>query len=72
MSALKGITFYRAATLLLLFFCAGHTIGGILLHSSRGVEADAAFEAMKTVEFNLMAQPVPGTTSGSVSVSGHR
>ena len=53
MSALKSVTFYRAATLLLLFFCAGHTIGGMLLQSSRGAEADAVFEAMKTVEFNF-------------------
>jgi hypothetical protein len=53
MSAFKGITFYRFATFLLLFFCTGHTVGGMLLQSSRGVEADAVFEAMKTVQFNF-------------------
>ena len=53
MSLLKGVTFYRLANILLILFCTGHTIGGMLLQSSRGAEADAVFEAMKTVEFNF-------------------
>jgi hypothetical protein len=47
------LTLYRAATILLLIFCTGHTLGGMLLQSSRGPEADAVFESMKLVKFNF-------------------
>ena len=47
------LTLYRAATILLLIFCTGHTLGGMLLQSSRGPEADAVFESMKSVKFNF-------------------
>lgn len=46
-------SFYRVAAFLLVIFCVGHTIGGMLLQKSLGAEADTVFSAMKTVEFNF-------------------
>jgi hypothetical protein len=42
---------YRIATYLLLFFCAGHTAGGMLGQKSLGPASDAVFSSMKTVHF---------------------
>jgi hypothetical protein len=51
--AMRYISFYRVATFVLLMFCTGHTIGGMLQQKSMGSEADAVFESMKAVEFNF-------------------
>jgi hypothetical protein len=47
------ISFYRVAAFMLVFFCTGHTIGGMLLQKSLGPEADAVFSSMKAVEFKF-------------------
>jgi hypothetical protein len=44
---------YRIAACLLLFFCAGHTAGGMLGQKSLGPAADAVFAAMKAVRFTF-------------------
>src|SRR5262245_39507132 len=43
---------YRAASMLLLFYCLGHT-GGSLSGRSVGREGDAVLEAMRTVRFDF-------------------
>jgi hypothetical protein len=50
---MSHISFYRVATFVLLMFCTGHIIGGMLQQKSMGPEADAVFESMKAVEFNF-------------------
>jgi hypothetical protein len=47
------ISFYRVAAFVLMLFCTGHTIGGMLQQKSLGPEADAVFDSMKAVEFNF-------------------
>ena len=51
--AMGYVSFYRVATFVLLMFCTGHTIGGMLQQKSMGPEADAVFDSMKAVEFNF-------------------
>ena len=51
--AMKTITPYRVAALLLVVFCTAHTIGGMLLQKPLGTEADAVFASMKSVKFNF-------------------
>jgi hypothetical protein len=51
--AMSYISFYRVATFVLLIFCTGHTIGGMLQQKSIGPEADAVFDSMKAVKFNF-------------------
>lgn len=50
---MRTISPYRIAALILLIFCAGHTIGGMLLQRSLGVEADTVFASMKSVHFDF-------------------
>jgi hypothetical protein len=50
---MKTVSLYRVAALILVVFCAGHTIGGMLLQKSLGLEADAVFASMKSVRFNF-------------------
>jgi len=45
---------HRIAAYLLLFFCAGHTLGGMLSNKSFGPESDAVFTAMTEVHFRAM------------------
>src|SRR5271166_2551139 len=49
----KYVATYRIATYLLVVFCAGHTVGGMLTQKSLGAESDAVFSMMKTVHFNF-------------------
>jgi hypothetical protein len=49
----RYLTPYRIAAYLLVFFCAGHTAGGMLSQKSLGPGADAVFAAMKSVRFNF-------------------
>jgi hypothetical protein len=44
---------YRVAALLLVFFCAAHTGGGMLSQKSLGFAADSVFTAMKKVHFQF-------------------
>jgi len=44
---------YRLASYLLVLFCAGHTVGGMLSHKSLGAPADAVFASMRAVHFNF-------------------
>jgi hypothetical protein len=46
-------SFYRVAVFVLLMFCTGHTIGGMLQQKSMGPEADTVFDSMKAVEFKF-------------------
>ena len=48
---MKYLNLYRISSYLLLFFCATHTIGGMLSNKSRGAEADAVLSSMKSVQF---------------------
>jgi hypothetical protein len=47
----KLFTPFRVAALLALLFCAGHTIGGMLVQKSLGPSSDAVFAAMKATHF---------------------
>jgi hypothetical protein len=47
------VSFYRVAAVVLVIFCTGHTIGGMLLQKSLGSEADMVFDSMKAIEFNF-------------------
>jgi hypothetical protein len=44
---------FRIAAVLLLLFCAAHTLGGMLSHGSLGAEADAVLAQMKAVHFDF-------------------
>jgi len=44
---------FRIASYLLVLFCAGHTVGGMLSQQSLGPESDAVFSLMKAVHFNF-------------------
>jgi len=50
---MRHFTPFRIATYLLLIFCAGHTLGGMLAQKSLGPESDAVFASMKAVHFNF-------------------
>lgn len=50
---MKHFTPFRLATYLLLFFCAGHTAGGMLSQKSLGPASDAVFAQMKAVHFDF-------------------
>ena len=50
---MKYLSPYRLATYLLVLFCLGHTIGGMLLQQSLGLAADAVFLSMKTIHFTF-------------------
>lgn len=47
----KYLNPYRLTTLLLLLYCAGHTLGALVSTPSFGVESDAVMAAMKSVHF---------------------
>jgi hypothetical protein len=49
----RYLTPYRIAAYLLVFFCAGHTAGGMLSEKRLGPGADAVFSAMKSVHFDF-------------------
>jgi hypothetical protein len=42
---------FRVATYLLVLFCFGHTVGGMLSHKSLGPQADAVLAQMRAVHF---------------------
>ena len=50
---MKHFTPFRIATYLLLFFCLGHTAGGMLGQKSLGPASDAVFAQMKAVHFDF-------------------
>ena len=50
---MKHFTPFRLATYLLLFFCLGHTAGGMLSQKSLGPASDAVFAQMKSVHFDF-------------------
>ncbi|AKU90419.1 LIC_13387 family protein [Vulgatibacter incomptus] len=50
---MKHITWFRAASVLLVLFFTGHTVGGMFSEASMGPEADAVFGSMKTVHFDF-------------------
>jgi len=50
---LKFLSPFRIAAALLVLFCAGHTLGGMLSQKSLGLASDAVFEAMKRVHFEF-------------------
>ena len=50
---MKWLRPYRLATYLLVLFCAGHTIGGMLAQKPLGPGADAVFAMMKSVHFTF-------------------
>lgn len=50
---MKSVTTFRAASVLLVVFCALHTAGGMLAQKSLGAASDTVFEAMKRVHFEF-------------------
>jgi hypothetical protein len=50
---MKYLTPFRIAAYLLVLFCAGHTLGGMLAQRSLGLAADAVFASMKAVHFDF-------------------
>jgi len=48
---MKWFSSFRLATYLLIVFCAGHTLGGMLGQKSLGAQSDAVFAEMKSVHF---------------------
>jgi hypothetical protein len=50
---MKYFSLYRISTYLLLLFCFGHTVGGLLSNKSLGPQADAVLASMKSVHFNF-------------------
>lgn len=44
---------FRVAAYLLILFCAGHTMGGMLSQRSLGLASDAVFASMKAVHFTF-------------------
>jgi hypothetical protein len=55
---MRYLTPYRLAAYVLVVFCALHTAGGMLSQQSLGPDADAVFNAMKSVHFNAMGSTV--------------
>jgi hypothetical protein len=49
----KYFTPLRIAATLLVLFCAGHTIGGMLSQRSLGLASDVVFASMKAVHFTF-------------------
>jgi len=49
----KHFSPFRIAAYLALLFCAGHTIGGMLLQKSLGPASDVVFGAMKSTHFQF-------------------
>ncbi len=50
---MKYLSPYRIAAYLLVLFCAGHTVGGMLAQKSLGPQSDAVFASMKAVHFDF-------------------
>ena len=50
---MKYLSPYRIAAVLLVLFCAGHTVGGMFSQQGLGPQADAVFSSMKTVHFTF-------------------
>ena len=48
----KYLNPFRLTTLLLLLYCAGHTLGALVSTPRFGVASDAVMAAMKSVHFN--------------------
>ncbi len=44
---------FRIASVLLILFCAAHTVGGMIVQRSRGAEADKVLAQMKNVHFDF-------------------
>jgi len=49
----KRVTLFRSASVLLVIFCAMHTVGGMLTQNSLGAASDRVFEQMKQVHFDF-------------------
>jgi hypothetical protein len=50
---MKYFTPFRIAAYLALLFCAGHTVGGMLMQKSLGPASDTVFAAMKATHFEF-------------------
>jgi hypothetical protein len=50
---MKQITLFRTASVLLVFFCVLHTLGGMISQKSLGAASDSVFEQMKRVHFDF-------------------
>jgi hypothetical protein len=49
----KRFNLYYLATVLLLIFFAGHTLGGVVFHKDMGLQEESVWSAMKSVHFSF-------------------
>ena len=49
----KMVNLYKIAAVILILFCAGHTIGGVLFHKTHSVEEERVWNMMKTTHFTF-------------------